>query len=218
MGFLIYQYYETKSNTNPEFVEYSKKSIQTYANKIGADYKFYSNGAPYTPYYGIFTPFLNNDCFNYDAVCFIDSDVLSNPKNIENVFNSCNKDKINLHHMNTGPLVVDSIESTGVWKDIGHGNSGVVIFPKKCYDHFIEYLGDLSSHWKNNKKELGSYDQLVVNNYTKDNGFTNLDFRFNYHLGRYDHNLKDEQVLIHYHLNNKKYIVNEYMRLNNDKL
>jgi len=23
MGFLIYQYYETKSNTNPEFVEYS---------------------------------------------------------------------------------------------------------------------------------------------------------------------------------------------------
>jgi hypothetical protein len=194
MGFLIYQYYETKNSTTPEFVEYSKKSIQTYANKIGAEYKF------------------------YDAICFIDSDVLSNPKNIENIFNSYNKDKISLHHMNTGPLVVDPIESTGVWKNTGHGNSGVVIFPKKCYKHFIEYLGDLSSHWKNNKNELGSYDQLIVNNYTKDNEFTNLDFRFNYHLGRYDHNLKDEQVLIHYHLNNKKYIVNEYMRLNNDKL
>lgn len=214
MNFLIYQYFEIKddkmhSKINFPYQEISKKSISKYAETFGIDYIFYDNGAPYFTFYGIFLPFLNGDYKKYDAICFIDSDVLATTS-AKNIFNGINIDRINTNHMNTGPLVVEKISSGDPWNDIGHANSGVVVFPKKIYSNIINFIGDLSSHFHSNDVSLlGGYDQLVINNFEKKYGYSDLNFKFNYHLGRYNFDLRIDAHLIHYHRNYKKNMVSD---------
>tara|TARA_B100000927_G_C16470342_1_gene471291 strand:- start:2248 stop:2955 length:708 start_codon:yes stop_codon:yes gene_type:complete len=207
--FLIYQYFEEKSHhlnskITFKYQDLSKKSISKYAHKFSIDYKFYDNGAPFLTYYGIFLPFLNGNYKNYDAICFIDSDVLATIDAID-IFENIDINNINTLHMNTGPLVVEKINSENPWNELGHANSGVVVFPKLIYEKIVKFLGDLSEHFKKNDHNyLGGYDQLVVNNFEKKYGFSNLNYKFNYHLGRYNVNERKNTYFIHYHRNFKK--------------
>ena len=101
--------------------------------------------------------------------------------------------------------IIEKIKSESPWNELGHANSGVVVFPKSIYEKIVKFLGDLSEHFKKNDHNyLGGYDQLVVNNFEKTYGFSNIDYKFNYHLGRYNLNDRKNTYLIHYHRNFKK--------------
>jgi hypothetical protein len=221
---LIYQY----NNSNAEYAQKSKQSIEKYAEQVDADYKFYDGGVPLgNPYYGMFLPFFDSTCYDYDVMCFMDSDILSTTRNGD-VFKLSNSN-IGVHHMNSGPVRPDKekavrefIVASGVdeWKDIGHGNTGVVLFPEEQYEGFVEHLNHLPAMHeiasKNSgpqgHKPLGGFDQYVVNKYTLEHGLNQLPWDFNYHLAQYYHERRFEAQLIHYHGNLKGMLVEEFER------
>ena len=189
----------------------SKKSVSKYANKISAEYKFISSGAPFTPFYGIFLPFLSGLCDEYDNICFIDSDILATNKS-ENIFHEASQNLISYNLMNDGYLTCQPIKSDGPWKELGHGNSGVVVFPKTQFENVKSFIGDLKGHWKGRRKEYGDYDQLIINLFAKEYGYSRLDQKFNYHLGRYDFYKRFDMYLIHYHRKMKIRMKEDYYR------
>lgn len=80
---LIYQYWD---DTNPDGrvnlsgVNASKKSIKTYADRIGADHLFednppYLHNRDFAVYYGAFNPIMRDEFLEYDNVLFLDADV-----------------------------------------------------------------------------------------------------------------------------------------------
>ena len=216
MKFMIYQYFRGKSN----YHEKSKTSVNAYAKSIGVEYKFYNDPVPINNYYGTFSPFFNEDCFRYDAILYIDSDVLVT-KNDINPFNYIT-DSIGIHHMIDCPYVyphkkteVQSfMKAMGAekWSDIGHGNAGVVLFPKKSYILFINNLKRLDYLHNESKKKIQSHlrfggnDQYVINAYNLANGTNNIPWQFNYHLNQYDKSHRFEGKFIHYH-GNYKYLL-----------
>jgi len=213
---LIYQYFEDHSGGDSVSVDFpyhkmSRKSVSLYAERISSEYEFICSGAPFTPFYGIFLPFLNGVCDKYDNICFVDSDVLATNKS-ENVFKEASQDFISYNLMNDGYLTCQPINSGDPWKELGHGNSGVVVFPKSQFENLKSFIGDLKEHWNKRRKEYGDYDQLIINLFAKEYGYSRLNQKFNYHLGRYDFSKRFDMSLIHYHRKMKIRMKEDYYR------
>lgn len=217
MRFLIYQYFDKPININKEnYWDYSIQSIKKYAEKIHCEYRFISGGAPFHPHYGTLIPFLDGRYEDFDALIYIDCDVLATIES-KNILEYINHADINISHMNTGPLTVPAVNSGDPWGDIGHANAGVIVFPKKSYKGFIDFLGNLEDHWEidlnnNNFKKPNTYgggDQQILNNYAKflNNPLINLSYIFNFHMSRYDHDLRFTSSLIHYHGSDKNRMI-----------
>jgi len=227
MKILLYQYFDPPINFNKNYWDYSISSIKKYAEKIDVEYEFISGGAPYHPQYGILIPFIERWCDDYDLLIYVDCDILAT-SNSKNIVEYVNFENININHMNTGPLIVDPIESQSPWFEDGHANSGVVVFPKKIYLDFINYLGNLKHHWARDKlngnfnapNTFGGGDQQILNMYAKENNrkLSNLHYDFNFHMSRYDQSQRFCSSLIHYHgglskrrnNNNRKLMIEDY--------
>lgn len=212
---LIFQYFKGSSN----YHEKSKISVKAYADRMGADYALYDGLLPLSHYYGTFFPIFRNIHQQYDAMCYIDSDVLVTA-NAENIFDHLGEG-VGLSHMNTGPVIPEEKQDVSEfmefmkapdWKDIGHGNAGAVLFnnQSKLFDEFVRYLENLndlhveaSRRLSNGHLPFGGFDQYILNRFNYDNGSFQLPWHFNYHLARYYHERRFEATLIHYHSNNK---------------
>ncbi len=204
---LIYQYYAEAPNSGPSiktefnYWELSKQSVSKYAEQCDADYKFLSHPFGHSPFYGIFLPFIEGWCKEYDAVCFMDSDILATT-NFDNIFDHIEDDRINYVQM--------KLKSKDHWLDShgGHGNSGVVVFPRKIYESIGNYF---NKHIKNPPKgRMGGWDQLMINLYViEQKKFKGLPDKFNWHMTRWSHDLRWDQTLIHYHRNHKEWMKDE---------
>lgn len=215
MKYLLYQYYRKLPNNkkdkfiiddNNNYFELSEKSISAYADKFGNEYKFFNqpmNNLP--PFYGIFLPFTEQWCYDYDAVCFIDSDILATTHS-KNVFDEATDDCISSMWMKTHARWRRG-DDVKYWADKGHTNSGVVVFPKAIYEPLIEFCKTLYDKEKAKTKvfkSLGNFDQAQINLFIKQqNKYHKLTEEFNYHLGRERHEKRFEQSLIHYHRKHK---------------
>ena len=211
---LVYQYYYSipkQDRTNHiiedsnKYYEYSEKSIKKYAEKIGADYKFINKPHPVHAFYGIFLPFTEGWCHEYDNVCWIDADILAT-KSAKNVFEIASNEVISANFMNTQHRWKNN-KMFEWWADKGHINSGVVVFPRSVYNELIEYLKDLEHMHKNRsvlETSLGNFDQAIVNKFVrKQNKYFALGDDMNYHMTRKSHENRFQQSLIHYHRKNK---------------
>lgn len=220
---LIYQYYRSEEGVQhknavvgvqEQYHLLSKSSIRAYAEKYNHDYKFLDQEVQLSPFYGIFLPFWEGWCHDYDYMCFMDSDMMATV-DAEDVFTQADENKITLLHMNTGPLTIGRTSSPPPWRDVGHGNTGVVIFPRNVYEKFIEYLKNIDSLHSEcspkGRRPLGGFDQYIINMFNKEHGFNNLDYKFNYHLGRYKHDDRWDMSLIHYHRKHKNMLFGDYI-------
>jgi len=183
----------------------SKQSISKYAEKCNVEYKFLDHYIGYSTFYGIFLPFLEYWAHDYDAVCFVDSDVLATV-NFENVFTHMQPDCVNISLTGT--------KSNNEWLDQqgGIANSGVVIFPKNIYGDITDFV--LNNINKNSGRgKWGNWDQLIINRFlVHSKKVNNLPKQFNWHMGKYsnDKNSRCSQTLIHYHGKFKVLIETEF--------
>lgn len=220
MKTLIYQYYkkipkEKRTHhiikDDDDYFEYSKRSIKAYANKYGHDYKFMDNEHPITPFYSIFNPFTEGWASDYDAICWIDADILATTK-AEDVFTQYHPDKISVYFMKSQNRWRNK-KMFSWFQDKGHINSGVVIWPRNCYKFIQEYL-DLEKEIHNRtvlETSLGNFDQAVVNKIVREmDSYKEMSNRWNYHLGRYNHNERWEANLIHYWRKHKNMLINDF--------
>jgi hypothetical protein len=223
---LIYQYYwsipeqqrtnHIMSDSN-KYYTYSEKSIKKYAEKCGADYKFGNKEHPVHPFYGIFLPFTEGWCHDYDVICWIDADILAT-KHSKNVFDLAAEDRISANFMNTQARWKNSPDMKW-WSDKGHINSGVVVFPKSVYAEVSDFVSDLDYLHKNRtivETSLGNFDQAQVNKIVKKmNKYKALDDEMNYHLGRKDMEGRWSQSLIHYWRQFKPNLISDF---NDDRI
>jgi alpha-N-acetylglucosamine transferase len=221
MKFLIYQYSDNLS----KYAELSKKSVKTYADKIRADYVFLDSGAPISYYYGIFVPFIEKKFYEYDYMCFIDTDVLIN-KNYDDIRlyldeNSINAVKLKFKtitkELNNNP---DRPDFYSFIKTNGYINSGVVVFPKKLYGVLEKYVINLEQLHNNSMDSTGkiiaSYDQAILNQFIYETGLLHeLPEKFNYTLRNNSNSERFKASLIHYNGKSyKSFIMSDYKRLN----
>lgn len=211
MKTLIYQYYHAPPPNDDHYIktefsywELSEQSIRAYANKIGSDYKFLSSGHKLCPFYGIFVPFLQGWCEDYDAICFVDSDMLATV-NSESIWDHASQDELSAYFMATKG-VCSAYPSLKYFHDKGHINSGTVVFPRAIYNDMKEYLKQLEEHHKLVVKgdkmigALGKFDQAFINLFVnKHQKSKSLSQNFNYHLGRLTKDFRWKASLIHYH-------------------
>lgn len=221
MKYLVYQYYREPNTdrlkkdrpgvyikSDYEYYEYSKKSTSKYAEKVGAEYKFFNHPLPgnISPFFGIFLPFMEKWCHDYDAVCFLDSDIMATV-NAKNIFDVASKEDISANMMNTAARWRKQRQFEWFSSIGGHFNSGVVVFPKPVYNKLIDFTSTIGNrHEKRGQVEnsIGSFDQAQLNMFIKkENKYLKLDDEFNYHLGRKKHEYRFDMSLIHYHRHNK---------------
>lgn len=212
MKTLIYQYYYSLPQNkrthhimddSNNYHELSRHSIRRYAMEHGHDYKFLDQEHPVSPFYGIFLPFTEGWCHDYDAICWMDADILAT-KNADDVFNEWREDRISAYFMETQNRWKGMADDSpwGWFKDKGHINSGVVIFPRSVYNFVTEYVSDLQ-HLHDTRTELetsiGNFDQAIVNKIVmKMDRYHEMFREWNYHLGRYPHDQRFDANLIHY--------------------
>lgn len=227
MKTLIYQYYHTptRENYRPHrnyylkfkfpYWELSEKSIRAYAHKVGSDYKFLNSGHPICPYYGIFVPFLEGWCDDYDAICFIDSDMLATV-NSESIWEYASTEAISAWCM-PRTQATRRYPSLEYFHKTGHINTGTVIFPRAIYNDFkkeLEGLEEYHSLIKNGDRmiaALANGDQAFINLFvSKQQNSKFLPKIFNYHLGRLSRNNRWEASLIHYHRDKKQIMRTEF--------
>lgn len=237
MKTLIYQYYRNPEpgynathTINPgfEYYELSKQSISKYAEKCGADYKFLNEPLRNNiqPFFGIFVPFFDEWCYEYDKICFVDSDMFATI-HAENIFDHSSDDFISA-------CVVNTVHRWGAHNPAfkwftelgGNFNSGIVVFPRPVYSELIKYLSTLDDRMDRlvvqNDFEwlIGSLDQSQVNLFIRDQSIANNENQykilpdiFNYHLNariveqRFDH---DKSWLIHYHRQRKSMMAEDF--------
>ena len=210
MKTLIYQYYRDRARATDgpcldlgyEYHVLSRKSVSKYAEKCGSDYKFLDHDFGHAPFYGIFLPFIEGWCEEYDAICFMDSDILAT-NNFDNVFDHIQDDRINYVQM--------KLKSRNQWLDAhgGHGNSGFVVFPRKIYSLVNEYFNRNIENPPGG--HMGGWDQLMINLFViEQQKFNGLPERFNWHLGRWDQEPRFDQTLIHYHRKYKGWMKDEF--------
>ena len=97
---LIYQYWDDSNpdgRVNPPGVNASKKSIKTYADRIGADHLFeynppYLHDRQFAVYYGSLNPIMRDEFLEYDNVLFLDADVHAVDGLEESIFDSFGAD------------------------------------------------------------------------------------------------------------------------------
>lgn len=223
MKYLIYQYYFSlpkNERTNHimddsnSYWEWSRKSIEAYSKKYNIEYKFMDERHPVSPFYSIFNPFTEGWAKDYDAVCWIDADFLATT-HAKNVFDVSANDCISANFMNTQ----NRWRGGGMfewWKDKGHINSGVVVFPRAVYEHVEKWVGGdkLQKEFKNRtvlETSLGNFDQAIVNKIVRDhNKYKMLDDTYNYHLGRKPKEKRFDMDLIHYHRAHKPMLIKDF--------
>lgn len=212
MKTLIYQYYYSLPQNKRthhimedknQYQQFSRKSISKYAEKYGHDYKFLDQEHPVSPFYGIFVPFTEGWCHDYDAICWMDADILATTHGAD-VFSQHDPDKISAYFMETQNRWKGMADDSpwGWFKDKGHINSGVVIFPRSVYDFVTEYVSDLQ-HLHDTRSELetsiGNFDQAIVNKIVmKLDSYHEMFREWNYHMGRYNVDERFNANLIHY--------------------
>ena len=220
MKFLIYQY---SDNLNAH-AELSKASVQAYANKISADYVFLDSSAPISYYYGIFIPFIEKKFYDYDYICFVDTDILINKRfaDIRSFLdeNTINAVKLKFRNPRIEPSNYDRLNFFYFIKENGYINSGVVIFPKKLYSKLEEYLINLEElHDKSIDivgKMIGGYDQAILNEFIYETGLLNeLPQKFNYTIRNNPLSMRFNSTFIHYNGKSYKRIIKtDYKRVN----
>lgn len=212
MKTLIYQYYYSLPqdkrthhimDDSNNYHELSRHSIRRYAMEHGHDYKFLDHEHPVSPFYGIFMPFTEGWCHDYDAICWMDADILAT-KDAKDVFSKYNAGKISAYFMETQNRWKGKPDDSpwGWFKDKGHINSGVVIFPKSTYHYITNFVSDLQ-HLHDTRTELetslGNFDQAIVNKIVRNlDSYQELKREWNYHLGRYPQEGRFDANLIHY--------------------
>jgi hypothetical protein len=209
MKTLIYQYYYSLPwnershhimNDENKYSDYSRQSIKAYADKFGHDYKFMDHKHPVSPFYSIFNPFTEGWAEEYDAICWMDADILATTT-ADDVFSQFHPGKISAYFMETQNRWKDG----GIFewfKDKGHANSGVIIWPRACYRFVREFTKDLQDLHDNRtvlETSLGNFDQAQVNKILRElDAYKEMDKSWNYHLGRYPHENRWNAHLIHY--------------------
>lgn len=235
---LIYQYYrqpesKTKNATHTvktgfDYHELSKQSISKYAEKCGAEYKFLDEPLrnDISPFFGIFLPFFNEWCYEYDNVCFVDSDMFATIHS-ENIFDHASKDFISACLVNTVHRWGAHNPAFKWFTELGGNfNSGIVVFPRPVYSELIKYLSDLDDRMdrlvsENNFEWLiGSLDQSQVNLFIRDQSIANdekqykiLSDNFNFHMNVRKHSERfdaDKSWLIHYHRDKKRMMKEDF--------
>lgn len=217
---LIYQYYhdykgnEAHIDIGQPYHELSSRSIRAYAEKCGAEYMFIDKKID-VPFYGIFLPFKEGWCHDYDNICFIDSDILATA-NAVNIFYRAPANVMAINFMTTdrGLKYRDMLPKL---REKGHANSGVVMFPRALYEEWIEYVATYLEHYHATKgediriKDMGDYDQAFINLFMGRTGkYVPLPVSYNYHLGRNDHAKRFDQNLIHYHRKHKSLLMTDF--------
>lgn len=215
---LIYQYFYAVEDI-PEYVNLSRQSVKKYADFIQADYLFIDKPPIIHVGYGSFFPFIDRICFKYDKICKIDCDVLAT-KNYKNIFDESDNKMLSLNHISSGPLIENEITfnyPNPIWNNIGHGNAGIVVFPANIYNSLIRYIGDLSHHvinlpnYRSLRPRIGVYDQAILNLFSLEYGFFDLDYKFNHLMHRYRHDLRFDSTLIHYCKKYKDQIYSDFL-------
>jgi hypothetical protein len=217
---LIYQYYRHVPDTGKtvnagyNYHEFSSSSISAYAKKIGVDYRFIDHEIPISPFYGIFLPFTEGWCHDYDAVCFIDSDILATVHS-PNIFDYSSKELISIHLMSNARPRGKNLSDVDYFMKNGIFNSGVVIFPRATYDSLIEHTKNLNEYHRSlneTHNSIGSLDQAFINFYIRDvvKTYHNLDKKFNYNLSRNSLGTRFLNNFIHYHRLFKRNIKDDY--------
>jgi hypothetical protein len=227
---LIYQYYSSPDKDRVKkdrpgvyinagnYHEYSKQSISAYAKKHGVLYKFMDHKLPddIPLFYGIFLPFLEGWCWDYDNICFIDSDIMATV-NSGNVFDYAGKQGLTLHKMDASKHRFDSKRAFKFFNEInGFFNSGVVIFPRSEYENFIHFASTLKQRDLNRtsvENSLGGFDQGLLNTWIANHKrYNELPKQYNYHMGRYQKPERwyDGVSLIHYHREDKALMEPEF--------
>lgn len=197
--YLIYQYYFSKPGTYNaidvpfEYYKLSSQSIAAYANKFGHDYIHYDHQIPHSPFYGIFVPLIDRTCEQYDAICFLDSDMLATVDS-RDIFEHVSLDKLSFHIM----------------RPLKHGNTGTVVFPRAVYNDFQQHLSNLDKLHAARSKAYGDLDQKIINQFVLPSNYNNLSDDFNWHMTRYDHKERWKKSFIHYHRRNKPMIKTDF--------
>lgn len=191
-----------------DYASKSANSISRYAELFNIEYIFRTSGAPYLPHFGIFIPFIEGWCYNYDNICFIDNDVLATTKS-ENIFNYCFSDKINIKQSNSGPIYTPPFEDIAQWKIKHELNTGVVVFPRAVYNDIITACDKLYDCFLKDDWSHGGKDQEIIYHYAVEHGFHDLHYKFNYMISSYIDTHRADQTFIHY-----QYILKH--RLNED--
>lgn len=224
---LVYQYYrdhkkEKRENDNVgsylqmgyDYWDYSEKSIKAYAKKIKCDYKFLDQPLKdnLSPFFGIFIPFVEGWCHDYDAICFIDSDIMATTK-AKDIFKTASKESISAHLLRRSYGWKD--EDYSWFREIGgQFNSGTVVFPRAVYNDLIKFCKTLKSRHANRSAmagRIGGLDQAQVNFFMREqNSYHKLDKEFNYHLTDYRHENRWDASLIHYHRKHKHMMKEEF--------
>lgn len=220
---LIYQYFSGEN----DYPLMSSRSIKAYAEKYGCDYKYIVGGHPIRFHYGIFLPFLDNSCDNYDAILFLDTDMLATQCG-EDVFDYMTDD-IGIWHLNDGPAkpkekkMVDEHSAVVCpkWMSKGHGNTGTVLFPRAVYLRFKAHIKNLAKLDQEARKavnlspgnhplQFGGWDQYVVNSFNYERGVNFLNCKFNWHLNQLPMEGRWDATFIHYHGNLKDMLRKEF--------
>ena len=218
MKYCVYQYYRTPDSPAAahlkvpfDYWNLSSKSFNQYSKKHGLDYKFLTHIHPVDPFYGIFLPFTEGWCEEYDAICFVDSDMLVT-KQAPNIFDFASNNHISMYCMRSGAHQGHSrlkpLQAYG-----GHFNSGTVVFPRSLYNHLQQHLSKNLKHHHQLVTSgdpfvggLGGYDQAYLNLYAVDNNLpvNKLTQEWNYHLSRLPNDRRFSAYFIHYHRHHKR--------------
>jgi hypothetical protein len=220
---LIYQYYkndptrkQASTRIGINYPDMSKQSISRYAYDIGCEYKMLRDDIPFSTLYGIFLPFLQGWCHDYETICFIDSDIMSTTHGY-NILDEVVENCLVASCMNTASHVTNGVPvAPEPFGEKGHCNSGVVMFHKGVYDRFTDYIMDewvrmeythkktIEIWGEENLKMMCHKDQELINNFVVETGmFSPLHTRYNWQLNRYATNQCWDQQFIHYIANHK---------------
>lgn len=227
--FLIYQHYfkvprdEREPMTlddDDDYFKLSQRSIRRYSERFGHHYHLIDKKHAISPFYAIFDPFTEGWCHDYDAVCWIDSDVLATATAAD-LFASLELKEIAGYMMDThGRFWNAGVRRDGKWfRKHGHMNTGVVVVPRTKYEAVTKGTEDIEHlHGVQGRLEklLGSYDQAIFNKILqKLDSYEVLDSSFNYHLGRQDIDKRFDQSLIHYWRKFKSLLTDDF---SNDRI
>ena len=205
MKTLIYQYYQSAEFTNlindaDKYYTYSHNSVSVYSKKINTEYRLFTQGHEVHPMYGVFYPIQSRLAENYDAICFIDSDILVTTQS-DNIFEYMSNNTISMHRCLNNKF--------------NYYNSGVVIIPKSVYKALLEYISNLEDHFESKKVKptFGGYDQKILNEFANKHGCNNLPAKFNWIVPLvkdYPTKQKFQQSFIHYLRKSKSQVIKDY--------
>jgi lipopolysaccharide biosynthesis glycosyltransferase len=157
-----------KRNEIGEYWEYSKKTVERYAKKVGADYIFESpTEAEYKPHAFNVETFDKYRCIKYlseyDQVLYIDTDVLIQPR-ARNIFDT--------YLDNAHIIVFFNVADKAMYKDstrasTGKINSGVILFNNTRFvkEKAKLYTIDIKSAHFRNREDPNQ--QKRINKYSK---------------------------------------------------